>query len=165
MKTIYLAGGCFWGVEGYFKRLNGVLETSVGYINGNDIKPTYELVCSGIATHAEAVKVIYDENLISLDKILAYFFRVVDPYAVNKQGNDVGIQYRSGIYYDDISIRNSIITYIKNKFGDKYINVKTEVEINKGFFTAEDYHQDYLEKNINGYCHINLLDIDKGDLK
>lgn len=165
MTTIYLAGGCFWGVEGYFKRLKGVIETSVGYINGNDIKPTYELVCNGTATHAEAVKIIYDQESISLNKLLDYFFRVVDPYAINKQGNDVGVQYRSGIYFDDINMRDSIILYIKNKFKNKYALVKTEVDINKGYYLAEEYHQDYLTKNVNGYCHINLLDMETEDMK
>lgn len=165
MKTIYLAGGCFWGVEGYFKRLNGVSETISGYINGNDVIPTYELVCNGVATHAEAVKVDYDENLISLEKILNYFFRVVDPYSLNKQGNDIGVQYRSGIYFDDANLEPVIIEYLKKRFKDKYHLVKTEVLSNYGFYKAEEYHQDYLTKNVDGYCHINLLDIDAEDLK
>lgn len=165
MKTIYLAGGCFWGVEGYFKRLKGVVEVSSGYINGNKANPTYEEVCNGVATHAEAVRVDYNESEISLNKLLDYFFRVVDPYSLNKQGNDVGIQYRSGIYYDNEDLKPTIEQYLLNKFGDKLELVKTELEPNKGYYLAEDYHQDYLTKNVDGYCHINLLDIDASDLK
>ncbi|NLI94197.1 MAG: peptide-methionine (S)-S-oxide reductase MsrA [Erysipelotrichaceae bacterium] len=165
MTRLYLAGGCFWGVEAYFKKLKGITYTKVGYINGNISNPTYEEVCKGEATHAEAVLVDFDEQIISLSKVLDYFFRIIDPYSLNKQGEDEGIQYRSGIYYDDISLDDNIKTYIKNKFPKSLNRVKTEVEINQGFYDAEEYHQDYLNKNINGYCHVNLLDIDEEDLK
>lgn len=165
MKKIYLAGGCFWGVEAYFKQLNGVIDTKVGYINGNDVVPTYEKVCNGTATHAEALQLVYDDKLISLTKILDYFFRIIDPYSLNKQGNDKGVQYRTGIYFDDESIKDEIDNYIQNKFKNKYSLVKTEVELNKGFFIAEEYHQQYLDKNLDGYCHINLTDVNEDDLK
>lgn len=165
MKTIYLAGGCFWGVEAYFNQLNGVLTTSAGYINGNEVIPTYEKVCSGVATHAEAIKVEYNEEVISLNKILTYFFRITDPYAVNKQGNDIGNQYRSGIYYDDESLKPLIINFIKNKFGKNYNKVKTEVVKNHGYYIAEDQHQKYLDKNVHGYCHVDLSDVEEEDLK
>ena len=99
MKEIIIAGGCFWGVEAYFQRLNGVIKTEVGYTDGVSENPTYKEVCSGTTNHAEACKIIYDENIITLKKILEHFFRIIDPTSVNKQGNDRGVQYRTGVYY------------------------------------------------------------------
>src|SRR5690554_2123822 len=153
-KTIYLAGGCFWGVEEYFRNLKGVVSVSSGYANGNTKNPTYEDVVSGIATHAEAVKVVYNE--ISLKELLSHFFRFVNPFSLNKQGNDIGIQYRSGIYYIDVNDLDDIIFTIKNiekKYQRKSV---VEVEPLKNFYLAEDYHQQYLLKNPNGYCHVDL---------
>ena len=98
-KVIYLAGGCFWGVEGYFKRLKGVIDTTVGYANGNIKNPTYTQVKTHIATHAETVKITYDDTIISLTKLLEHFLRIINPYELNHQGEDFGIQYRTGIYY------------------------------------------------------------------
>src|SRR6056297_809878 len=96
INSIYFAGGCFWGVEGYFKKIDGVLETQTGYANGETENPTYEEVINN-SGHAETVKVNYDENVVSLEELVLHFLRIVDPYSVNKQGNDIGIQYRSGI--------------------------------------------------------------------
>ena len=100
MKTIYLAGGCFWGVQKFFDQFDGVLETEVGYANGPETAPSYEDVCDS-SGHAETVKIVYDESRIALTDLLGYYFKVIDPLSVNKQGNDRGIQYRTGIYYTE----------------------------------------------------------------
>ena len=153
MKTIYLAGGCFWGVEKYFAQFDGVVDTQVGYANGPDAQVSYRDVCNG-SGHAETVKVIYDDKKISLTEILDYYFLVIDPLSVNKQGNDVGIQYRTGIYYTDdgqIEAINAVYKAQEEKLGQK---LAVEVEPLKNFYLAEEYHQDYLEKNPGGYCHI-----------
>lgn len=156
MKKIYLAGGCFWGVEGYFNQLKGVSDTTVGYIDGNDKKPTYELVCSGIATHAEAIEVVYDEQVITLDKILEHFFRIIDPFSRNRQGHDIGRQYRTGIYYVDPQDKTVVESYLASYFKKDLKRVQTEVKENLDFEPAEAYHQDYLKKNPGGYCHVDL---------
>lgn len=153
-KKIYLAGGCFWGVEGYFRQISGILDTEVGYANGKSETATYEGLKE--SDHAETLKLIYDSNKISLDEILDHFFRIIDPTSLNKQGNDIGRQYRTGIYSEDeedLEIASNYIEEIKDKY-DKEIVV--EVEKLNHFIDAEDYHQDYLEKNPLGYCHINL---------
>lgn len=156
MKTIYLAGGCFWGVEAYFCQLKGVVDVSVGYINGNSNKPNYNDLKNGLLTHAEAIKLTYDEKVISLETILKHMFRFVDPTSINKQGDDVGIQYRSGIYYDDISDKKVIDEFLK-QLALKYDKpIVVEVDANKGYYLAEEYHQKYLQKNPNGYCHVDL---------
>ena len=154
MKIIYLAGGCFWGVQAYYDKLNGIIETIVGYANGNISNPKYEQVKSHEATHAETVKVIYDENVISLTKILEHFLRFVDPYELNHQGEDYGIQYRSGVYY---TYENEL-KLIKDYFNqiDKENKFKIEVLPLENFYDAETYHQKYLDKNPGGYCHVNL---------
>lgn len=153
MKIIYLAGGCFWGVERYFQLLKGVTNTEVGYANGNKDNPKYEELKSGEASHAETLKLTYDESIISLEKILEHFLRFVDPYTIDKQGHDVGHQYRSGVYYVDDSDKDIILNYFKNHLKDNY---KIEVKRLDNYFKAEEYHQDYLLKNPNGYCHVNL---------
>lgn len=155
MKKITLAGGCFWGVEAYFQRVKGIQNTVVGYIDGLDDNPTYRDVCEG-SGHAEAVYMEYDESIIDLPKILKHFFRIIDPTQVNRQGNDIGMQYRSGIYYYDDADRevcNKYIESIKNAY-DKPI--QTKVFKAPKFYEAELYHQKYLDRNPNGYCHINL---------
>ena len=152
MKTIYLAGGCFWGVEAYFQMLKGVRKTEVGYANGNTKNPKYEDLKKGIATHAETVKIEYDENIISLEKLLEHFLRFVDPYSVDKQAEDVGHQYRSGVYGDKADI-------IKAKaYFDKVLKDNYKIELLElvNYYKAEEYHQDYLTKNPKGYCHVNL---------
>ena len=161
MREIYIAGGCFWGVEGYYKRLKGVMDTSVGYANGNNDKISYQDLKAHKDTHAETVKIIYDENIISLEKILEHFLRFVDPYSVNKQAHDEGIQYRSGVYYTD----NNDYPIIKD-YLDKNIHGQYAIEILplKNFCLAEEYHQDYLDKNPNGYCHINFNLIKKREM-
>ncbi|MDO5715645.1 MAG: peptide-methionine (R)-S-oxide reductase MsrB [Tissierellia bacterium] len=152
-STIYLAGGCFWGVEGYFKELNGVLTTEVGYANGKTSQTRYEDIKR--TDHAEAVEVIYDKNVISLEEILLHYFRIIDPLSVNQQGNDRGRQYRTGVYYTDDSDReiiDRIFTYEERIHG----KLAVERQRLKNFIPGEEYHQDYLEKNPGGYCHIDL---------
>lgn len=156
MKDIYFAGGCFWGIEEYFSRIEGVTDTEVGYANSKVENPSYELVCSGMTDSAETVKIIYDENIISLEDLLEKLFLVIDPTLLNRQGNDIGSQYRTGIYYnedEDLEIINSYIDSIKNNYKK---DILTEVLKIKNFYPAEEYHQDYLKKNPNGYCHIKL---------
>lgn len=152
-KTIYLAGGCFWGVEGYFQRINGVVNTETGYANGKTNDTDYEHIV--ITDHAETVKVEYDYSKISLEEILLHYFRIIDPTSVNKQGNDIGRQYRTGIYYEkgeDEDIIKKVMDFESKKYG----KLAVETQKLKNFVLAEEYHQDYLDKNPNGYCHINL---------
>ncbi len=156
MKSIVLAGGCFWGVDAYFSQLKGVVETSVGYVDGNMRHPSYEQVCNGVARHAEACQVFYDEQVISLEQILDQFFRIINPYALNKQGHDIGKQYRSGIYLDDPKDEDAVKTFMEKMFGDDLKRVATQVKMNHDYDLAEPYHQDYLKKNPSGYCHVNL---------
>ena len=156
INRIYLAGGCFWGVEGYFKRIKGVVDTECGYANGNTKNPSYEDVCRKNTGHAEAVRIDFDDNIISLEDLLIYYFRIIDPISVNKQGNDVGTQYRTGIYYTDegqLPIINDALKREQEKYIDKIAVEVLEIE---NFYDAEEYHQNYLDKNPNGYCHINL---------
>ena len=162
MNTIYIAGGCFWGVEAYFSSLKGVIETKVGYANGNFDNPKYEDLKHGLATHSETVKIDYDENLITLENLLEHFLRFVDPYSIDKQGEDYGHQYRSGVYYTSNKDKDIIINYFNNTLKPDY---KIEVLPLDKFFLAEEYHQDYLVKNPNGYCHINLGLIKKNERK
>lgn len=162
MNTIYIAGGCFWGVEAYFSSLKGVIETKVGYANGNFDNPKYDDLKHGLATHSETVKIDYDEKLITLENLLEHFLRFVDPYSIDKQGEDYGHQYRSGVYYTSNNDRDIIVNYFNNKLKPDY---KIEVLPLDKFFLAEEYHQDYLVKNPNGYCHVNLGLIKKNERK
>ena len=153
MKTIYLAGGCFWGVEHFFSLAKGIINTEVGYANGTLDNPKYEDLKHGLDDASETVKIDYDENVISLEKILELYLRVVDPYSVNKQGEDEGVQYRTGVYYQNDADKETI-----KKYFDKVLEKDYKIEVVKlnKFFTAEEYHQDYLNKNPQGYCHINM---------
>ena len=153
MKIIYLAGGCFWGMQKFIDQFNGIIETEVGYANGPDEKPDYEAVCKN-SGHAETVRIVYDEAVISLEKILNYYFMVIDPVSVNRQGNDIGIQYRTGIYYtepEQLPIIENASSEEQKKAG-KPLAVEIGPLVN--FFSAEEYHQKYLDKNPGGYCHI-----------
>lgn len=154
VSLIYLAGGCFWGVEGYFKKIDGILETEVGYANGKSKSPNYKDVCSGNTGHAETVKLKYDRTKISIEEVLLHYLRIINPYSVNKQGNDIGIQYRTGIYYVDDITKQKVSSFIKNLPNSNEFVV--EILPLDNFYPAEEYHQDYLDKNPNGYCHINL---------
>ena len=152
-KTIFLAGGCFWGLQKYFDQFDGVLRTEVGYANGPDRAPGYEDVCND-SGHAETVMIEYDESRISLEALLDKYFLVIDPLSVNRQGHDEGIQYRTGIYYTDDSqpdVIRKVYSHEEAKAGAK---LAVAVEPLRNFFSAEEYHQKYLEKNPGGYCHI-----------
>ncbi len=156
LKIIYLAGGCFWGIEAYFSRLLGITETTVGYANGQIPNPSYEEVCNIDTGHSETVKVSYDPKMISLQRIIEEFFKIIDPTSLNRQGGDIGKQYRTGIYYtnkDDLTIIKKVFNQIQREY-DK--DICTEIKPLISFYPAEEYHQDYLEKNPGGYCHIDL---------
>lgn len=155
MKEIYLAGGCFWGVERYFQLIQGVVDTEVGYGNSQVESPTYQMVCTGRTGSVEVVKVIFDESKISLEKILNYFFNLIDPTVLNRQGMDIGTQYRTGVYYleKDKDFKEKIECFkeeVQKKLSEKIV---TEIKPLKNFYLGEEYHQDYLIKNPNGYCH------------
>lgn len=151
---IYFAGGCFWGVEKYFSCIEGVVKTETGYANGNGTHPTYEDVCRSTGGFAECVHVIFDPDIVSLSFLLHMFYEIIDPTSLNRQGNDRGIQYRSGVYYtkriDALIIEESLLELQKEY--DKALAI--EVGPLKNFYRAEEYHQSYLDHNPNGYCHI-----------
>ncbi|NLY85124.1 MAG: peptide-methionine (S)-S-oxide reductase MsrA [Tissierellia bacterium] len=156
MKEIYFAGGCFWGVEEYMSRIDGVMDTEVGYANGTKENPTYEEVCTGITGHAETTYVKFDESIISLEELLNKFWNIIDPTLLNRQGPDIGNQYRTGIYYvdeEDLNVINKTLEEQKKKYSKPIV---TEIMPLKCFYRAEEYHQDYLKKNPGGYCHIDL---------
>ncbi len=155
-EEIYLAGGCFWGVEEYMERINGVIDAVSGYGNGNTENPSYEDVIYKSTGHAETVHVKYDPKVTDLETILLYYFKVIDPISVNKQGNDVGSQYRTGIYYTDENQLNTINQIIENEQKNYQKPIAVQVQPLDNFYIAEEYHQDYLKKNPNGYCHIDL---------
>lgn len=153
-KEIYLAGGCFWGVEGYFDRLGGILETEVGYANGKTENTTYQDLKE--TDHVEALYIKYDENKISLTEIIDHLFRIIDPTSVNKQGNDIGRQYRTGVYSEDEEVLEEVRKMIDSKRENYQKDIVVEVEKLNNYVVGEDYHQDYLEKNPTGYCHVDL---------
>ena len=161
MKILYLAGGCFWGVEKFFQQFPGVVDTEVGYANGpaegsahgGTVPPSYEEVCRG-SGHAETVKVIYDEAQLSTRALLDYYFMAIDPLSLYRQGPDVGIQYRTGIYYEDESLLPKIREVCSEKEAALGQKLAVEVKPLENFAPAEAYHQDYLNKNPGGYCHI-----------
>ena len=153
MKTIYLAGGCFWGTQKFFDQFRGVTATQVGYANGPDRQPSYEEVCRS-SGHAETVRVEYDEGIMSLTELLEAYFMVIDPLSVNRQGEDRGIQYRTGIYYtspDQLPEIENVYRRQEEKAGAR---LAVELAPISNFFPAEEYHQKYLDKNPQGYCHI-----------
>lgn len=165
MKTIYLAGGCFWGCEKFFGQFDGVVHTLVGYANGNTAAPSYEDVKHRGTGHAETVKIDFDEETISLEELLDDYFLVIDPLSVNKQGEDAGVQYRTGIYYDDGSLLPVIRERVARE-AEKYNQpLAVEVAPLENFYPAEEYHQKYLDKNPGGYCHIpdRMMHIAKGE--
>ena len=161
-KVIYIAGGCFWGVEKYYQLLNGVVSTRVGYANGDKENPTYEEVKAQLTTHAETLKLTYDDEVITLEMILDHFLRFVNPYSVDRQGEDEGHQYRTGVYYVDDEDERVILDYFNKNLDVGY---KIEVKKLENFYDAEEYHQDYLTKNPGGYCHVNLGLISKNEKK
>ncbi len=156
LHDIWLAGGCFWGVEAYLERIPGVAATTVGYANGNTENPTYEEVCYKNTGHAEAVHVRYDPQRLALETLLDYFFEIIDPTVLNRQGNDVGSQYRTGIYYadeEDLTVIRRVVETQQQNYDKPIVTETVPLE---HYFLAEDYHQKYLEKNPGGYCHISF---------
>lgn len=157
MIEAYLAGGCFWGVEAYFSNLDGVVKTEVGYANGKTATTTYEEL--KVTGFAETVKVSFDEEIISLNEIFEHFYYIIDPTSLNKQGNDVGSQYRTGIYSRSEAILKAARNFLNIKQENEKEKIMVEVKVLNNYIRAEEYHQDYLKKNPAGYCHINLDDI------
>ncbi len=154
MKSIIFGGGCFWGVQHYFKQVKGVVNTVVGYTDGHIEFPTYQQICTGTSGHNEVVKLEYDTNETNLTILLEHFFYIIDPTMLNQQGMDIGTQYRTGIYYyytNEKSLINEYILGIKDNYQDPIV---VEVKPAGEFWEAEEYHQDYLEINPYGYCHI-----------
>lgn len=154
IKEIYLAGGCFWGVEGYFSQLEGVIKTKVGYSNGTTTETNYQKIKS--TDHAEVIYLKYDNELLSLNEILRHYFRIIDPISVNKQGGDTGRQYRTGIYYVDVETHNEVVEFISKLQKEFTKKIAVEVEKVSNYVVAEEYHQKYLQKNPTGYCHVDL---------
>ncbi|MGD9963927.1 MAG: peptide-methionine (S)-S-oxide reductase MsrA [Candidatus Izemoplasmatales bacterium] len=164
MKKIILAGGCFWGIQAYFDKVSGVKNTEVGYIDGDFPNPTYGQVCNG-SNHAEAVKIEYDELQVTLNHLLDHFFQIIDPTTLNRQGNDIGRQYRTGIFYNDQEDLDIINQYLKKIQVNYKKTIRTEIKKAGEFYPAESYHQKYLKKNPCGYCHIDLDLVDENDKK
>lgn len=156
VKEIWLAGGCFWGVEAYMARVYGVADAVSGYANGKTENPTYEEVCYKNTGHAEAVHVIYDPKRVTLKQLLDAYFRIIDPTTINRQGHDRGSQYRTGIYYQDLADVEVIEEVLKEEQKKYREPIVVEVKPLSNFTKAEEYHQDYLEKNPNGYCHVDF---------
>ena len=153
-ETATLAGGCFWGVEELVRKLPGVTDTTVGYAGGTLDKPIYEDVKTGRTGHAESLQIVFDPSKITFDEILDFFFRLHDPTTANRQGNDVGTQYRSAIFYHDDSQREAAVRAIQRAQPKWPRPIVTEVVPFTNFYEAEDYHQDYLQRKPNGYtCH------------
>lgn len=153
-KNIYLAGGCFWGTEHYFKQIEGVTETRVGYANGHTPDPTYKEVYTDTTGYAETVCVRYNPDIVSLEFLLRMFFMAIDPVSLNKQGGDEGTRYRTGIYYTD----EGDLPVIEKVFAAEQAKHSEPLAVEKlplqNFYPAEEYHQDYLDKNPTGYCHL-----------
>ena len=156
IKEIYLAGCCFWGTEHYFKQIEGVVETEVGFANGHTENPTYKEVYTDETGHAETVRIKYDSDVVSLKFLLQMFFKAIDPTSLNKQGHDEGTRYRTGIYYVDAED----LPVIEAVYADEQKNYQQPLAVEKQpldkFYSAEEYHQDYLDKNPDGYCHLPL---------
>ena len=155
-KQIHLAGGCFWGTQHFLKQIRGIISTAVGYANGNTENPTYKEVYTDLTGYAETVSVEYDPAVISLERLLELYFLTIDPTSLNRQGEDEGTRYRTGIYYsseEDLPTINEAMAREAAKYSEP---LAVEVEPLKNFYSAEEYHQDYLDKNPGGYCHIPL---------
>ena len=155
IKKIYLAGGCFWGTAHLFSLMEGVEKTVAGYANSIVADPTYKMVCTGATEAAETVEVVYDDSVVGLSEILVIYFRSIDPVSLNRQGNDIGTQYRTGIYYTDsadLPVIEAVVATVQRRHKEP---LAVEVGPLKNFYPAEEYHQDYLYKNPDGYCHVD----------
>lgn len=156
MREIYFAGGCFWGTEHYFKQIDGVISTDVGYANGVTANPTYEEVYTDTTGHAECVHITYDETRVDLELLVEMFFHSIDPTSLNRQGGDCGTRYRTGIYYTDsadLQLIERVYNRVQESIGEP---LAVELQPLECFYSAEEYHQDYLDKNPSGYCHIPM---------
>ena len=154
LHTIYLAGGCYWGVEKYMQHIPGVAETEVGFANGSTHHPTYQQVRYENTGHAETVRVVYDADRLPLEKLLRLFFRIIDPVSVDQQGEDVGHQYRTGVYHTDeadVPVIRAELEKLQKQFDQP---LAVEACALEHFYSAEEYHQKYLDKNPTGYCHV-----------
>ena len=156
MNEIYFAGGCFWGTEHFFKQVKGVIETEVGYANGHTENPTYEEVYTDTTGYAETVRVVYDPAVTDLEFLVNMFFKAIDPTSLNRQGHDVGTRYRTGIYYTD----EAQLPIINKVYAEEQARHRETLAVEKlplkNFHVAEERHQDYLDKNPDGYCHLPL---------
>ncbi|MDN7242759.1 peptide-methionine (R)-S-oxide reductase MsrB [Planococcus sp. N028] len=164
LEDIWLAGGCFWGVEAYMARVYGVYDVTSGYANGDTENPTYEEVTRKNTGHAETVHVRYDPERVDLEKLVSQYFIIIDPTLLNQQGNDRGEQYRTGVYYENEADRAVIDKVVANEAKKYDKPIVTEVEPLKHYYLAEEYHQDYLEKNPDGYCHIEFDSLEDQDV-
>lgn len=153
-RVIYLGGGCFWGVEAYYREFLGIINVEAGYANGESPDTSYRDISR--TGHAEVVKLSYDENTISLEEILLHYFRMIDPLSLNKQGNDVGTQYRVGVYSENQATIDRVQVSLDQLQTHYDQEIVIENELIKNYVTAEEYHQDYLSKNPGGYCHIDI---------
>ena len=154
MKEIYLAGGCFWGTEHYFKQVRGVTATEVGFANGKVENPTYRQVCTEDTGFAETVRITYDPAAVSLDLLLELYFKAIDPLSVDRQGEDRGNQYRTGVYYTDAEDLPAIRKVFREEQRKYQEPLAVELLPLQNFYPAEEYHQDYLDKHPDGYCHL-----------
>lgn len=164
LQDIWFAGGCFWGVEAYMARIYGVYDVTSGYAGGTIANPTYEEVLTGDTGYAETVHLRYDPERVSLEELLDRYFLIIDPTLVDRQGNDRGTQYRTAIFYDDpsaVSTIDEVIAVEQTKYDDPIV---TEVEPLTNYYLAENYHQDYLEKNPDGYCHVDFTSLEDQDI-
>ncbi|MBO4465592.1 MAG: peptide-methionine (S)-S-oxide reductase MsrA [Bacteroidales bacterium] len=155
-KEIWFAAGCFWGAQKFFKRIDGVLRTEVGFVNGHTDNPTYEEVYKDDTGYAECVHIVYDPSRVSLQRLAELFFKIIDPLSLNKQGEDEGTRYRTGAYYKDVEDRavlEDVFARVTAALGVQALPVELQ-PVDK-FYTADEYHQDYLDKNPGGYCHLN----------
>ena len=154
-ETIYFAGGCFWGTEHFFKQLRGVESTTVGYANSIVENPSYKLVCTGTTEAAETVRVDFDPAVVGLPFLIRMYFRTIDPTSLNKQGGDTGTQYRTGIYAtgeQQLETVRRVVAELQSQSAERFV---VETGIIRNFYPAEEYHQDYLDANPGGYCHVD----------
>lgn len=164
MREIYFAGGCFWGTEHYLKQFEGVVETTVGYANGNIPNPTYEEVYTDSTGYVECVKVVYDPEVISLATLCRLFFKSIDPLLKDRQGNDIGTRYRTGIYWaegDDADVVGDVYSEVQGQYTEPLVVEKCPL---KCFYSGEEYHQDYLDKTPGGYCHLSFVTLQSARL-
>lgn len=165
MKKIVVAGGCFWGVEEYFKRIKGIIGTRVGYVNSIKENITYEEVCSQKYEAIEAVEVFYDDTQLKLEDVLEFLFRIIDPTSQDKQGGDIGMSYRVGAYYENEEDKDIIEKFVFSQENNYDKDIVFEIAKLKNFCEAEEYHQKYLIKNPSGYCHVDFSKLKPEEMK